>query len=92
MNVTAHQEKKKNEKTKKGKRKTREKRKQAIDFKKTVCCPSTVVQGAAWRKKEWEFPMLVGPSGRPTAIFTQLKRGRGPHHHAEATVDWCSTK
>ena len=47
MNVTAHQEKEKNEETKTGKKKAREERKQAIDFKKAVCCPSAIVQGAA---------------------------------------------
>ena len=48
MNVTAHQQKEENEETKKGKRGAREKktRKQATDFKETVCCPSAVVQGA----------------------------------------------
>ena len=40
MKVTAHQEKK-NEETKKGKRK------QATDFEEAVCCPIMVVQGAA---------------------------------------------
>ena len=45
----AHQEKKENEETKKGKRGAgeRKKRKQATDFKEAVCCPSAVVQGAA---------------------------------------------
>ena len=47
MNVTAHQEKKKNEETKTGKRRAEEKRKQETDFKEAVCCPSAVVQGAA---------------------------------------------
>ena len=50
MNVTAHQEKKKNEETKKkGKSRAGEKKKskQATDFKDAVCCPSAVVQGAA---------------------------------------------
>ena len=49
MNVTAHQEKKKNEGTETGKRRAGEKRKrkQATDFKKAVWCPSAVVQGAA---------------------------------------------
>ena len=47
MNVAAHQEKEKNEKT--GKRKTGEERRQA-DFKKAACYPSAVVQGAARRK------------------------------------------
>ena len=47
MNVTAYQEKEKNEETKKGKRGAGEKRKQATDFKEVVCCSSAVVQGAA---------------------------------------------
>ena len=46
MNVTAHQEKKKNKETKIGKRRAGEKRKQVTDFKEAVCCPSSVVQGA----------------------------------------------
>ena len=58
MNVTAHQEKEENEETKKGKKGAGEKkkRKQAIDFKEVVCCPSAVVQGAAKRKSEGECP------------------------------------
>ena len=48
MNVVAHQEK--NEKTKTGKRKAGEEKKQATDFKEAACCPSAVVQGAAGRK------------------------------------------
>ena len=49
MNVTAHQEKEKNEKTKTGKRRAGEKRKkkQVTDFEEAVSCPSAVVQGAA---------------------------------------------
>ena len=49
INVTAHQEKEKNEETKKGKRRTGEKkkRKQATDFEEAVCYSSAVVQGAA---------------------------------------------
>ena len=46
MNVTAHQEKKKNKETKTGKR-AGEGRKQATDFKEAVHCPSAVVQGVA---------------------------------------------
>ena len=48
MNITAHQEKEKNEKT--GKREAGEERKQSTDFKKAACCLSAVVQGEAWRK------------------------------------------
>ena len=47
MNVAAHQEKEKNEKT--GKRKAGEQRRQA-DFKEAACYPCAVVQGAARRK------------------------------------------
>ena len=47
MNVAAHQEKEKNEKTSKGK--AGEGRRQA-DFKEAACYPSAVVQKAARRK------------------------------------------
>ena len=47
MNVVAHQEKKKNEKT--GKRMAGVERRQA-NFKEAACYPSVVVQGAARRK------------------------------------------
>ena len=48
MNVTAHQEKEKNEETKMSKKRAGEKRKrkQETNFKVAVCCPSVVVQGA----------------------------------------------
>ena len=48
MNVTAHQQKEKNE-TKTGKRSAGEERRQT-DFKEAVCCSFAVVQGAARRK------------------------------------------
>ena len=44
MNVAAHQEKEKNEKT--GKRKAGEGRRQSTDFTEAAYCPSAVVQGA----------------------------------------------
>ena len=47
MNVAAHQEKEKNEKT--GKRNTGVEKRQA-NFKEAACYPSLVVQGAARRK------------------------------------------
>ena len=53
MNVTAHQEKEKNEETRTGKRKAEE-RKQATNFRKAVCCPSAIVQGAAQQKNKGE--------------------------------------
>ena len=48
MNVAAHQEKEKDEKT--SKRKAGVERRQA-NFKEAACYPSAVVQGAARRKK-----------------------------------------
>ena len=43
MNVSVHQDKEKNVKTRK--RKAGEERRQETDFKETACCPSAVVQG-----------------------------------------------
>ena len=43
MNVTADQEKEKNEEAKTGRRRKGEERKQATDFKEAVCCPTAVV-------------------------------------------------
>ena len=60
MNVTAHQQKKKNEETRRGKRKVGEERKQVIDSKEAVCCPFAVLQGAAQRKNKWGLPGLTG--------------------------------
>ena len=48
MNVAAHQDKEKNEKT--GKRKAGEERRQETDFKESACCPSAVVQGPHGKK------------------------------------------
>ena len=56
MNVTAHQEKEKDEETKTGKRKAGKGKKQVTDFEEAVCCPSAVVQGAAQRKNEGKCP------------------------------------
>ena len=56
MNVTAHQQKEKNEETRAGKRRVVEKRKQATDFREAVCYPSAVVQGVAQRKNEGRCP------------------------------------
>ena len=80
MNVTAHQEKEKNEETKTGKRKDRR------TILKKLCAAllrllrghySEKIKGSArgnWDSREGQQPF------RP-------KRGRGPHHHVEAAVD-----
>ena len=75
MNVAAHQEKEKDEKT--GKREVEEKRRQETDFKRAACCPSAVVQGAArqknglcresvrgnWDPREGQEPFRPNPKG-----------------------------
>ena len=91
MSFAAHQEKEKNEETKTGKRRAGEERKekQAIDFEEAVCCPSAVSSGQRSVKMKGSGWGNWDPSGRPTAISTQPKRGWGPHHHVKAPVDWC---
>ena len=80
MNVAAHQEKEKNEKT--GKRKAGVERRQA-NFKEAACYPSAVVQGAARRKN--------GLCEGTPLTWDPIQTGRGPHHHVEAAVDWYSS-
>ena len=50
MKVTAHQEKKKNEKTKTGMEKAGEKRRNLTEFRKAVCNPFAVNQGQNGKK------------------------------------------
>ena len=90
MNVAAHQDKEKNEKT--SKRKEGVERRQA-DFKEAVCYPSAVVQGAARRKNGLCERSAQGnwALGKTNSDFDPTQTGRGPHHHVEAAVDWCSS-
>ena len=90
MNTTTHQEKEKNEETKKGRRKKSENR-QPILKKLCAALPqsfrgqhSKIMKGSAWGN--WD------PRERPTAISTQPERGQKRHHHVEAAVDWCSSE
>ena len=85
MNVTAHQEKKKNEETKTGMKKTGEGKRQATDFKEAVCCPSAIVQRAAprkngsrkypgnWDPREGQQPFRPNPYGVEDRI-TAMRR------------------
>ena len=85
MSVVAHQEEK-NEKT--GKRKAGEERRQVIDFKEAVCCPSAVVQRAAWQKNglyEGSAQSNWNPQ-EGQQIFRSNPNER-LHHHVEAAVD-----
>ena len=90
MNVAAHQEEEKNEKT--GKRKAGKERRQ-VNFKVAACYPFAIAQGKHGEKMVCarRVPGELGPSGRPTAILTQRKRGWGPHYHVESADDWCSS-
>ena len=84
LNVAAHQEKEKNKETKTSKRKTREERRQAADFTEAACCPSAVVQGAAWQKNAlWEGSARGNWDPRKTNSYfdpTQTGSGTAPPH------------
>ena len=90
MSVAAHQEKKKNEKT--FNRKAGVERRQA-NFKEAACYLSAVVQGAARQKNGLceGVPGVTGILGKANNHFDLTQTGRGPHHHVEAAVDWCSS-
>ena len=92
MNVATHQEKEKNEKT--VKIKAGVKRRQA-NFKEAACYPSAVVQGAALQKNGLcegsAQGSLTGTLRKANSYFDPIQTGRGPHHHVEAAVDWCSS-
>ena len=87
INVTAHQEKKKNEETKTGKRRAGKvkKKKHAIDFEEPVRCSSAVDQGqhskkikgcaqGNWDPPEGQQPFRPNPNGvgERTSIMVQL--------------------
>ena len=91
MNVTAYQQKKKNEETKTGMKKAEERKRQSTNFRKTVCCPTAVVQGVARQKNGSRgVPVVTGALGKTNSYFDPTQTGSGPHHHVEAAVDWCS--
>ena len=76
MNVTAHQEKEKNEETRTDMKKTGEK-KHATDFIEVACCSSAVVQGAAQRKNKWEMSVVTGTLGKANRHFDSTQTGSG---------------
>ena len=77
MNVTGHQEKEKNEKTKTGKRRAGEerKRKQATDYKEAVCCSSAVVQGQHSEKVKGSA-RVTGTLGKANSHFNLTRNRR----------------
>ena len=36
-------------------------------------------------------PGVTGTLGEANSHFDPTQTGRGPHHHVEAAVDWCSS-
>ena len=81
MNVAAHQEKEKNEKT--GKRKAGEVRRQA-DFEEAACYPTLVVQGLYGEKMLCVrgVPGVTGTLGKTNSYFNPTQTGSGtasPH-------------
>ena len=36
-------------------------------------------------------PGVTGTLGNANSHFDPIQTGRGPHHHVEAAVDWCSS-
>ena len=77
MNVSAHQDKEKNEKT--GKRKEGEERIQETDFKKAACCTSVVVQGLHGKKMVCVggVPGVTGTLGKANSHFDPTQTGLG---------------
>ena len=73
MNVTAHQEKEKNEKTKTGKSNAEEHRRQATNFKVAVCCRS----GGSAAKNGREVLWVTETIGKANIHFdtTQTRSG-----------------
>ena len=82
MNVAAHQEKEKNKKTRKGRRKVAEEKRQATDFVEATYCLSVVVQRAAQRKNGLceGVPGVTGTLGEVNSHFdpTQTELGTAP--------------
>ena len=81
MNVTAHQEMEKNEKTKTGKRRAGKEKNMPPIFKK-LFCSSAVIQGEAQQKNERECLGEIGTLGKANSHFDPTQTGSGtasPH-------------
>ena len=87
MNVAAHHDKKKNEKT--GKRKVGEERRQENNFTEAAGCLSAVIHGQHGEKMVCVegVPGETRTIGKTNSHFDLTKRGWGRHHHVEAAVD-----
>ena len=88
MNVATHQEKEKNEKT--VKRKAGEDRPILKRLHATLLQSFRGLHG----KKMVCVRGVLGVTGtlrKANSHFDPTQTGRGPHHHVEVAVDWCSS-
>ena len=88
MNVAAHQEKEKNEKT--FKRKAGEDRPILKRLRATLLRSFRGLHGEKMVCVRG-VPGVTGTLGKANSHFDPTQTGRGPHHHVEAAVDWCSS-
>ena len=90
MNVAAHQEKEKNEKT--DKRKVGVERRQA-NLKRLRATLMRSFRGLHGEKMFClrRVPGVTGTLGKANSHFDSTQTARGPHHHIEAAVDWYSS-
>ena len=101
MDITTHQQKEK----KASKRKAEEDRRQVMDFKEAACCPSAVIQGAAWQKMKgnvwgnwdpWEgqqpFLPNLNRAGDCTTMLRQLLIGVGQFGFRQIILTFLTSK
>ena len=88
MNVAAHHEKEKNEKT--GKRKAGEDR---LILKRLRAAILRSFKGLHGEKMVCVrgVPGVTGTLGKANSHFNPTQTELGPHHHVEAAVDWCNS-
>ena len=86
MNVATHQEK--DEKT--FKRKAGEDRPILKRLRATLLWSFRRLQGKTMVCVRG-VPGVTGTLGKANSHFDLIQTGRGPHHHVEAAVDWCSS-
>ena len=88
MNVANHQKKEKNEKT--FKRKAGEDRPISKRLRATLLQSFRGLHGEKMLCVRG-VPGVTGSLGKANSDFDPNQTGRGPHHHVEAAVDWCSS-
>ena len=87
MNVATHQEKEKDEKT--GKKKAGEDRPILKRLRTTFLRSFRGLHGEKMVCLRG-VPGVTGSLGKANSHFDPTQTGRGPQHHVEAAVDWCS--